>query len=138
MSNGKISTNTRDDGIINDIFEFNFMSEKVEPTSKNYPIRSSVKHIPVKAGDNLLVYVMVKTSANYTGTAPRLILNSNSALGYKKTILAEYNGPANTWIKLEGITTTNPTADGVAEVYVECSGEEGCGYININGWSTNL
>jgi hypothetical protein len=111
----------------------NTVSERLTPWTSNTKLRSTSKLIPVNFGDTLTVSVVLQRSSGYTGDSPRLVLVGNASLGYSDSVLStslESSG----W---ETITGTIPAAlnNGVVEVYVDCSGNVGSGYINIDSWN---
>jgi hypothetical protein len=111
----------------------NYASEKLEPTSNTIKLRSASKYIPIAASKSTILTVYVRKSNGYTGDAPRLILKSNSTLGYSDTVLATSVAANGTWELLSGAIPTSLTF-GTFEVYVDCSGSVGCGSINIDDW----
>lgn len=111
----------------------NVASEKLEPTSTIIKLRSGSRLIALNASETLTVNVFIKKSSNYTGSAPRLMLKSNSAIGYTDTVLATSIAANDTWELLESALPI-PTSLGVAEVYIDCSGPVGSGSINIDDW----
>jgi len=110
-----------------------FPSEKLTPMDSNTKLRSGSKIIPLNAGDRLTISVYVKKATSYIGAPPRLMLRSNSTMGYSDTVLATSVAANNTW---ENLTGSIPTAlaDGMIEVYIDCSGSIGSGSINIDSW----
>jgi hypothetical protein len=108
-------------------------SEKLEPISPTIKLRSSYRQIPMNSGDTFDVSVYMKKSSNYTGSTPRLMLRSNPQLGFEETVLHTSVLVNNAWELMTG-TIPTVTANGVAEVYVDCSGSIGCGSINIDDW----
>jgi hypothetical protein len=127
---GKISFDTS--------FGFNnsSYSEKLEPYSRIYPLRSSSKLIPVNFGDlvTVTVYVYKSIIPNYTGSQPRLMLKQNSSCGYPLTVLDTSTKPNGIWEKLTGVLPIAKN-NGMAEVYVECTGIPEDGYISIDNWN---
>lgn len=111
----------------------NVASEKLEPTSTIIKLRSGSRLISLNASETLTINVFIKKSSNYTGSAPRLMLKSNSAIGYTDTVLATSIAANDTWELLESALPI-PTSLGVAEVYIDCSGPVGSGSINIDDW----
>ena len=110
----------------------NTVSERLTPWSVNTKLRSTSKLIPINTGESLTVSVTLQRSSGYTGAAPRLILVGNASLGYSDSVLATSNLTSGWKI----ITGTIPASlnIGVVEVYVDCSGNVGSGYINIDSW----
>ena len=110
----------------------NTVSERLTPWSTITNLRSTSKLIPVNIGDSLTISVILQRSSGYTGAAPRLILVGNASLGYYDSVLAT-SSQTSGW---ETITGTIPASlnIGVVEVYVDCSGNVGSGYINIDSW----
>jgi len=114
--------------------DVNTFSEKLEPASIAVKLRSSSKLIPLLKNEIIMVSVYVYKSASYTGSSPRLILKNNPSIGFTETVLATSNGVNGSW---ELLTATLPitTNDGVAELYIDCSGAIGSGSINIDSWN---
>lgn len=108
-------------------------SEKVSPLFLSRIGVSQSRFIPVDAGQARNVSVVVRKSATYNGTAPRLILVANDAVGVTAdVVLATMTGGAEAWETLSG-TTPVATDTGAFEVLVDCTGS--AGYINIDDWS---
>jgi hypothetical protein len=111
------------------------ISEKLEPYaySSIIPLRSSVKQVPVSLGEipSISVYIFKSSTPNYDGPPPRLILKQNASIGYSYTVLATSTSPNGIWEKLLGVLPQT-LADGIFEVYVECSGS--AGYVSIDSW----
>ena len=115
----------------------NTVSEKLEPKSIITKLRCGSKMIPVNKDDSYTVGCYVYKSSGYSGAEPRLVLKHNSAIGYQDTVLATSVGADETWEYLSG---TVPVAldQGIFEVYVDCSGENGSGSVNISDWTLTL
>lgn len=112
----------------------NNLSEKLEPTSSTNKLRST-KLIPINTGDQYTISVTIKKSSNYTGAAPRLVLKHNGSLGYNQdVVLATSILGNNIWETLMGSLPSASLDNGMIEVYVDCSGNSGSGYINIDSW----
>ena len=90
--------------------------------------------IPVNKDKSYEIRCYIRKSSDYSGDAPRLILKRNTALGYEDTVLDTSSEANGTWELLTGNVPTALDA-GIFEVYVDCSGERGCGSINIISWS---
>jgi hypothetical protein len=114
----------------------NEISEKLEPASTVTKLRSGSKMVPVNKGKSYNIGCYVRRN-NYTGDAPRLILKRNIALGYEDTVLDTSIEGDGVWESLSGVVPAALDA-GIFEVYVDCSGERGCGSINIDNWSLDL
>ena len=112
----------------------NTISEKLEPASTITKLRSGSKMVPVNKDKSYTIECYIRKSSDYTGDAPRLILKRNTALGYEDTILDTSSEANGTW---ELLTSNVPAAldAGIFEVYVDCSGERGCGSVNIISWN---
>ena len=112
----------------------NTISEKLEPTSLITKLRCGSKMVPVNKGKSYIIGCYIYKSAGYSGSAPRLMLKHNSALGYKDTVLATSVEADERWELLSGFI---PAAldQGIFEVYVDCSGERGSGSVNIDSWT---
>ena len=115
-------------------YDLNNFSEKLEPASSTLKLRSSSKLIPLLKNEIISVSVYVYKSASYSGSAPRLILKNNSSIGFSETILATSNEVNGSW-ELLAATLPMATNDGVAEIYIDCSGPIGSGSINIDSWN---
>lgn len=115
-------------------YDLNTFSEKLEPASSTLKLRSSSKLIPLLKNEIISVSVYVYKSALYSGSAPRLILKNNSSIGFSETVLATSNGVNESW-ELLAATLPMTTNDGVAEIYIDCSGPIGSGSINIDSWN---
>ena len=115
-------------------YDLNTFSEKLEPASSTLKLRSSSKLIPLLKNEIISVSVYVYKSASYSGSAPRLILKNNSSIGFSETVLTTSNGVNESW-ELLAATLPMTTNDGVAEIYIDCSGPIGSGSINIDSWN---
>lgn len=116
-------------------------SERLTPISNNIKIRSTTKSIPINVNDLVVVGVSVYKSSisngqNYTGSDPRIILKGNPSMGYDNTVLSTVTGANGTWINSK-FTLPVSKSNGFAEIYVDCSGLYGSGFINVDGWYTN-
>lgn len=112
----------------------NTVSERLEPYSSDIKLRS-VKLIPINKGENYSISVTIKKSPNYTGAAPRLMLKHNGSLGYNRDyVLATSVLGNNVWETMAGSLPSASLDNGMIEVYVDCSGNLGSGYINIDSW----
>lgn len=112
----------------------NTLSERLEPYSSTLKLRS-VKLIPINKGDQYTVTVTLKKSPNYTGAAPRLMLKHNGSLGYNRDFVLATSVLGNDiWETLMGSLPSRSLDNGIIEVYVDCSGNSGSGYINIDSW----
>jgi hypothetical protein len=90
--------------------------------------------IPVNVGDSIQIFVTIQRSAGYTGAAPRLMMVGNASLGYTDAVLATSTQTSG-WEILSYSNLTAATNTGVIEFYVDCSGNVGSGYINIDSWN---
>jgi hypothetical protein len=108
-------------------------SERLTPWSPNVKLRSTSKFIPINIGESLTISVTLKILSGYTGALPRLMLVSNAALGYYDSVLTI----AADSFEWQTLNYTLPAAldTGVIELYVDCSGNVGSGYINIDSWN---
>lgn len=111
----------------------NTISEKLEPASTITKLRSGSKMVPVNKGKSYEIRCYIRKSSDYSGDAPRLILKRNTALGYEDEILDTSSEANGTWELLIGNVPAALDA-GIFEVYVDCSGERGCGSVNIISW----
>jgi len=113
----------------------NTVSERLTPWSAITKLRSTSKMIPVNSGDALTISVFIKRSTGYTGAAPRLVAVSNPSIGINGGILST-SVQTSGW-ELMSATLPATTNLGAIEVYVDCSGNVGSGYINIDSWNFN-
>ena len=106
-------------------------SEKLTPTGANATVRlrSKMRRIPVSTGQAMAVSVWVQKTAPYTGLAPRLIVQSNNAIGVPFTVLDTMTVADSVWEQLTG-TVTAATDNGVLEVAVEVTGSAGSVYVD--------
>lgn len=112
------------------VFRTSAPSEKMSPTSV-YPVwrmRSQVRRRPIRSGQTASISVYVRKSAAYNGSAPRLILLSNPAVGIDSDVIAATHAAiADTW-ELLSYTTAAASEDGVVSFYVDCDGSAGSVY----------
>ena len=106
-------------------------SEKLTPTGANATVRlrSKMRRIPVLSGQAMAVSVWVQKTVAYTGLAPRLIVQSNNAIGVPFTVLDTMTAADSVWEQLTG-TVTAATDNGVLEVAVEVTGSAGSVYVD--------
>lgn len=116
-------------------------SERLTPQSTSLKLRSGSKFVALNAGEStaIAVYVRKSTLATngvaYNGTAPRLILKRNGAMGINSDILMDQlDTTSENFLKLSGVTPV-VTDVGVLEFYVDCDGTQG--WINIDNWTAN-
>jgi hypothetical protein len=113
-------------------------SEKAEPyfaATATFPFTTSEKYVSVNSGSTITISTYVMKNAAYTGTAPRLVLKQNSALGVDDdTALSTHSAAADTWQQLTGVTPV-ATEDGVFTFVIECDG--GAGAIWTDDWSAS-
>lgn len=108
-------------------------SEKLTPSGAVpvFRLRSSVKRVMVSSGSTPNVSVYVRKDGSYTGSAPRLVILSNAALGLDDDlVLATMAGAANLWEQLSGDLTPAAEEDGVLECVVEVDGSAGNVYVD--------
>jgi hypothetical protein len=113
----------------------NTVSERLTPWSATTKLRSTSKLIPMNVGDSITIQVILKRSTNYTGSTPRLMMVGNASMGYNDQVLATGNLPNGSWETLSYSNLPAATSTGVIEFYVDCSGNNGSGYINIDSWN---
>jgi hypothetical protein len=107
-------------------------SERLDPTggTNGWRLPSSVKRIPVSAGQTAAIGVYVRKTASYDGAQPRLVLRANAALGLlMDQVLDTMSAGADTWEQLTG-TTPVASETGVFEVFVDCDGTAGSVYVD--------
>lgn len=110
-------------------------SQRLTPVSggatPNWRFQSSSKIKPVASGGTASIEVWVRKDATYTGSAPRLMMKSNPAIGVDADLLlVTHTFPAGDWEKLTG-TTPVATEAGAAVFFVDC---DGSGFINVDDW----
>lgn len=94
--------------------------------------QSAPRQKPVAAGETVSIQCYILRDATYTGSAPRLMLKANAALGVNAdTLLFTSVGVAGTWELLSGMTPAAPEA-GAWQFYVDCDGL--VGFINTDDW----
>lgn len=116
-------------------------SERLTPQSNSLKLRSGSKFVALNAGEStaIAVYVRKSTLATngvaYNGTAPRLILKRNGAVGINSDILMDQlDTTSENFLKLAGVSPV-VTDPGVLEFYIDCDGTQG--WINIDNWTAN-
>lgn len=113
----------------------NTVSERLTPWSTITKLRSTSKLIPVNLGSIVYISVLVKRSTGYTGAAPRLVAVSNPSVGINGGVL--YTSTQTSGWELMSATLPATTNIGFIEFYIDCSGNVGSGYINIDSWDFN-
>ena len=113
----------------------NTVSERLTPWSATTKLRSTSKMIPVNFASVVYIFVLIKRSAGYTGAAPRLVAVSNPSVGINGGVL--YTSVQTSGWELMSATLPATTNSGYIEFYVDCSGNVGSGYINIDSWDFN-
>lgn len=74
--------------------------------------------------------VRVRKDASYAGSAPRLVMKANPALGLDADVVLDtHTAAADTWEELTG-TTAAASGDGVIEAVVDCDGSAGAVYVD--------
>ena len=116
-------------------------SERLTPQSNSLKLRSGSKFVALNAGESTAINVYVRKSTlatngvAYNGTAPRLILKRNGAMGINSDILMDQlDTTSENFLKLAGVTPAVTDA-GVLEFYIDCDGTQG--WINIDNWTAN-
>ena len=116
-------------------------SERLTPQSNIFKLRSGSKFVALNEGESTSIQVYVRKSTlatngvEYNGTAPRLILKRNGALGINSdVVMGQLDAASENFLKLSG-TTPVVTDDGVLEFYIDCDGTQG--WINIDNWTAN-
>ena len=107
-------------------------SEKLTPTlaTAGFRLRSQTRRIPVSSGEALAVSVWVRKSAAYVGSAVRLLMLSNAAIGLDDDVVVDtMTAAADTWEQLTG-TLAVATDDGIVELVIECDGAAGVVYAD--------
>ena len=113
----------------------NTVSERLTPWSTTTKLRSTSKLVPMNIGDYITIQVILKRSTNYTGSTPRLMMVGNASMGYTDMVLATSVLPNGSWETLSYSSLPSADVNGVVEFYVDCSGNNGSGYINIDSWN---
>lgn len=114
-------------------------SEKMTPSGAASLMRlqSSVKRVAVGSGQAATFNVYVQKDGSYTGSAPRLVLKANPALGIDNdTVLDTLSVGSGTWEQLTGSSSPVAEEDGVLEAYVDCDGS--AGNVFIDDWSASV
>jgi hypothetical protein len=114
-------------------------SEKLAPSggTNGLRLRSSVKRIPIGAGQTATIGVYVRKNGSYNGNQPRLMLRANPAVGVTAdTVLDTMTAGADTWEQLTGTSSPAATEAGVLEVYVDCDGSAGAVYVD--DWTASV
>lgn len=112
-------------------------SEKIEPSASTagQRIETGPKRVPVLSGNTVNIAAYVQVDASYDGSAPRLMLRANPALGIDTdTVIATFSAAAGVWQQLSG-TTAAAAEDGVFEFYVDATGT--AGQANVDDWSAS-
>jgi len=116
-------------------------SEKLTPNQSTafatagLKLRSSSKRCAVASGTTVTFSVWGRKDGSYAGTAAKLILRANPAVGISAdTTLATAAAAANTWEQLTG-TSASVTDDGVLEAWVEVDGTAGNYFVD--DWSVS-
>ncbi len=112
------------------VFHTDSPSEKLTPSlaTPALRLRSQIRRVPVKSGQIMSASAWVRKSSLYTGSAVRLILLSNYAIGVTTdTVIDTMTAAADTWEQLTGAAPA-ATADGVLEFLLECDGAAGIVY----------
>lgn len=100
-------------------------------------LRSSVKRIAVASGQSATISVYVRKDGSYGGSAPRLVLLANPALGIDNdTVLDTMTGGSGSWEQLTGTSSPVAEEDGVLECYVDCDGS--AGNVFVDDWSASV
>ena len=130
-----------DSTITNNIDASTSPSERLTPQSNSLKLRSGSKFVALNAGESTSVRVYIRKSTvatngvAYNGTAPRLILKRNGAMGIDSDlVMDQLDTTSENFLKLSG-TTPAVTDDGVLEFYIDCDGTQG--WINIDNWTAN-
>ncbi len=109
-------------------------SERLTPTFSftHFRFQSAPRIKPAASGASVSVECYVLKDATYTGSAPRLMLKANAALGVDAdTVIATSVGSPGTWERLAGTAPAAPE-DGAWQFYVDCDGL--VGFINTDDW----
>lgn len=112
-------------------------SEKLAPLGAipNMRLQSNVKRVAVGSGQTVTIAVYGLKSSDYAGSAPRLLVASNSAAGISAAVLATFAGSASTWVQMVGVTPA-VTENCWLEFYVDCDGSVGS--FNIDDWTATV
>lgn len=112
-------------------------SEKLTPISASLKLPSSRKRVAIAAGQAATLSAYVRKDGSYTGSAPRLILLANPALGLDNdTVLDTMTGGSGAWEQLTGSSSPVAEEDGVFECYVDCDGS--AGNVFVDDWSATV
>jgi len=126
------------------IFHTASPSERLTPNTASYKLASGPQLAACGSGTARVFNAWIRTStstdaggANYTGNAPRLMLQKNYSMGQQTTTniaLATHTATTGVWAQVSG-TCTAALEDGVWEVYVDCDGT--AGWVNVDDWSVS-
>ena len=135
-------TRAVDSTIKGNISETTSPSERLTPRSTTLKLRSGSKFVALDANQSTTVRVRVRKSdtihgdnETYNGSAPRLILKRNGAMGINSDmVIDQLDAVSNEFLTLFG-TTQTVTDAGVLEFYVDCDGTTG--WVNVDNWTAN-
>lgn len=111
-------------------------SEKLTPNGAvpGMRLRSGSRFVPVLSGNTKTISAWVQKDGSYVGSAPRLLLLANAAIGINDdVVLATFSASSGTWQQLSG-TTAAATDNGVFEVCLDCDGS--AGNVYTDDWAT--
>ncbi len=115
-------------------------TQKLTPSgaSTTQRLESEVFRVPVRSGEAITLGQWVQKDGSYTGSAPRLIVKANPAIGIDADLVLDtLTVAASTWERLTGTTTPVAEDDGVVECVVDCDGSAGSIYVGDGSASTS-
>lgn len=111
-------------------------SEKLAPSAATagQRLETGVKRVAVNSGGTVTIGAYVRKNGAYVGSAPRLIVRANPALGIDDdVVLDSLSVAADTWEQLTGTSSPVAEEDGVLEFVVDCDGA--AGEVYVDDWS---
>lgn len=109
-------------------------AEKLTPTNAILKLKASRKRIAIASGQSATVSVYVRKDGSYGGSAPRLVLLANPALGIDNDVVLDtMTVGSGVWEQLTGSSSPVAEEDGVLECYVDCDGT--AGNVFVDDWS---
>lgn len=108
-------------------------SERLTPAalaSPGFRLESQRRVVPIRSGGTVAIAVAVQKDGSYVGSAPRLMMRANPALGFDTdVVVATHSAASGVWQTLAGTTAAAAQAGGV-EFFVDCDGVAGNVYTD--------
>ncbi len=118
------------------VFHTTSPSERMAPVGalSTCRLRSAPKRFDVAQGTIMAPGVWVYLSVAYAGSAPRLIMRANPALGTDDDLVLDtHSGTLGVWEYLSGPMVVAAEDHGQMECYVDCDGS--AGYVYVDDWT---